>query len=200
MRGTIGTVSRAGVVLAVLGWVLAAGPLGCLDVPLGDPDSSGVDQRLVGWWEEKDGGSIIYASAFDKHAYLVTLFAMKQEGGQKKPDYRMTTKAWLTKIGDMQIMTLKIVEPSWELQEPSDAAKRYVYYRITHTSDGVEARRLNESLLAEARTPDALAKTIADNIHNDQLFDAEPAHSYTSVPDSRRDELKRIVEPFQPHS
>jgi len=172
---------------------------GCLDVPLGDSQMSTVDPQLTGWWEDREANTLTYASAFDAHSYLITVYGLKDEGGQKKPSYMLVAKCWLTRIAGMDILTCKMVDPRWELQDEAEVKKRYSFYRIKHNGAQVQYRRLNEELLAEAKTPEAMAKLIEDHAKKDDLWDAtEPERTMTPIPDSRRDELKKILDQIFP--
>ena len=183
----------------VMAFALLSLHVGCLDVPLGDSQMSTVDPQLIGWWEDKEANTITFASAFDPHSYLITVYGLKDDGGQKKPTYMLVTKSWLTRIADMDILTCKMVDPRWELQDEVEVKKRYSYYRIKHNGAQVQSRRLNEELLAAAKTPEAMAKLIEEHAKKDDLWDStEAEHTMTPIPDSRRDELKKILDQIFP--
>ena len=198
MRRSLRSFARLAVFVLTLVMMLALGN-SCLEVPLGDSQTSTVDPQLTGWWEDKEANTITFASAFDAHAYLITQYGLKDDGGQTKPSYMNITKSWLTRIADMDILTSKMVDPRWELGDEAEVKKRYAFYRIKHNGAQVQTRRLNEELLAQAKTPEAMAKLIADHAKKDDLWDSsEPEHTMTPIPDSRREELKKILDQLIP--
>jgi hypothetical protein len=88
-----------------------------------------------------------------------------------------------------------MVDPRWELGDPAEVKKRYSFYRVKHNGNEVQYRRLSEELLAQVKTPEAMAKLIADHAGKDDLWDSsEPEHTSTAIPDSRREELKTILD------
>jgi len=198
MLHTLRSFARLAVFVLTLVIMLALGN-SCLEVPLGDSQTSTVDPQLTGWWEDKEGNTITYASAFDPHAYLITMYGLKDDGGQKKPSFMLVTKSWLTRIADMDILTCKMVDPRWELGDEADVKKRYSFYRVKHNGNEVQYRRLNEELLAQAKTPEAMAKLIADHAGKEDLWDSsEPEHTLSPIPDSRKDEVKKILDQLIP--
>ena len=176
--------------------------LGCHSVPLGDPEKSVADPSLAGWWlDEKAEKSkmLIYLTPYDARTYFSITYAFTGDGDSIKRDMKFTTKAWLTTVGGMDVMTFKIIDPEWDLEGGADAAKRYAYYRIRKMGPGtIEATRLNTDLLKDTKTPEELAKKIADNVNNPELWMGSDPSLLKLVPDDRKNDIKKILKLFEP--
>ena len=168
-------------------------------MPLGDPEKSVMDPKLIGWWQAAEPGTVLNIAAYDKRTYVVTLYAYKGDANAPKADTKFTTKAWMTTIGGMDIMTFQIIDAEWELQGGAEAAAKYNYYRIRNTDAGaIEATPLNTDFLKDTKTPEELAKKIADNEKNPELLKSSDTMVLKPVPDDKKEDLKKIVAAFGP--
>ena len=96
--------------------------------------------------------------------YIVTVYGYEGDAAAPKAQTKLTNKAWLTAVGGMDVMCFKVIDPEWDLEGPESAAARYSYYRIRKLDGGgVEATPLNIDFLKDTKTPEELAKKIADN-------------------------------------
>jgi hypothetical protein len=171
---------------------------GCHTVPLGDPDKSTADAKLAGWWEAEKPGVLINVFPYDKHTYVITCYGYEFSGDKVKPQSRFITKAWHTSVAGMDLITAQIINPEWDLTAGKDADARYSYFRITRTDDAVEVRALDIDFLKDTKTPQELEKKIADNAKNPQLFGNNEPAKLTRVPDSKKDDMKKVLEAFMP--
>ena len=146
---------------------------GCLSVPLGDPDKSAVDNKLLGWWESKPADAsaeheLILMQAYDQHTYLVWYYSYSGEAGNITTKGAMTFKGWLTQIGDARFLTLKTMTPTIELQ--SDPEKdRYTALRMDAADGGFTLRNVSDDFVKDCSTPDAPLKKVTENVNNDVL-------------------------------
>jgi hypothetical protein len=140
------------------------GLIGCLDVPLGDPENSKVDDRLIGAWEEADGGEILVATRFDNRAYLVTVY--KSDANSVRPTGEMY-KAWITPLGDQQFITLAPLTPTVAFggEKPT-----YPVAKWKLDGDTLTARGVDPEFAKPATTPEALAKLLLENLNNPKAF------------------------------
>jgi hypothetical protein len=173
---------------------------GCLPVGLGDPETSKVDPRLVGVWEElkEDGspkGTVSVLVPFDGRAYLMrTLEIERGETVRVKPG-EGSYKAWLTTIEGKTFLT---AQPLY-LKEGLAGAKvpGFIVARVDLAADGTklqafsvnggfaaleplkklqghldyEAPAEGEKVLSEADARALLRKVIAENVSNEELYD-----------------------------
>ncbi|MDB5171707.1 MAG: hypothetical protein JWM97_1525 [Phycisphaerales bacterium] len=172
--------------------------VGCHTVPLGDPDKSTADAKLAGWWGPEKPGMLIHVFPYDKHTYVMTCYGYEFDGDKIKPQSQFTTKAWHTSVAGMDLITAKIINPEWDLTAGKDVDARYSYYRITRTDDAVEVRALDIDFLKDTKTPAELEKKIADNAKNPQLFGKNEPAKLTRVPDSKKDDMKKVLDAFNP--
>lgn len=179
--------------------VLALIVAGCHTVPLGDPEKSVVDAKLNGWYQTDKPGTVVFIAPYDARTYIVTAFGYQGDAANPKADTKLTNKAWLTSVGGMDVMCLKVIDADWELQDPKEAAARYGYYRIVKTADGgIEATGLNTDFLKDTKTPDELAKKIADNVKNEELWKNSEPMNLKPVPAAKMDDIAKIVKAFAP--
>jgi hypothetical protein len=181
--------------------VLALIAAGCHTVPLGDPDKSVSDAKLAGFWlsqKADKSGTLVHITLYDKHTYVTSVYGYSETGDAVKGEARFTTKAWETKVGEMDIMTFQIIDPEWEISAGKDAGARYSYYRIRRLDAGsIEMTALNIDLLKDTKTPEELAKKIADNANNPELFKGSESSIYKAAGE-RMDDVKKILKAFEP--
>jgi hypothetical protein len=176
---------------------------GCLSIPLGDPDKSAIDNKLLGWWESKPADAsadheLILMQAYDQHTYLVWYYSYSGQAGDIRTKGAMTFKGWLTQIGDARFLTLKEMTPTIELQ--SDPEKdRYTVLRMDQTGEGFTLRVVSDDFVKDCTTPDALLKKVTENVSNDALYGGrDKSPLYVKAGDARKDAIGEIVKKFHP--
>jgi hypothetical protein len=186
----------ASISFALLAFIAA----GCHTVPLGDPEKSAVDAKLNGWYQADKPGTLVFITPYDSRTSIATLYGYDLDGTAIKPQTKLTNKAWMTAVGGMDVMTFKIIDPEWDLLEsPESAAARYSYYRIRKLEGGaVEATQLNTDFLRDTKTPEELAKKIADNVKNDELWKNSEPMILRPVAADKLEDVKAIVKAFAP--
>ena len=111
--------SLIGLLLALPLAVLVAGIFACLPVPIGDPEKSKVDEKLVGGWivANEDKSSTIYiVRAFDQRTYMIQGLDFEVAADKSiKPKSTMTFKAWLTPIGKETFICVETLNPETPL-------------------------------------------------------------------------------------
>lgn len=188
--------TRICLVNSLLFLAVLLGMMGCHTVPLGNPETSTADANLAGWWEADQPGTLIHVRLYDPRTFVVTAYGYTEKDAVK-PDVRLTTKAWLTPVGGMDVMTFQIINPEWDLEEGEKANACYSYYRIRKVETGIEAMPLNIEFLKDTKTPEELAKKIADNVTNAALWkDKEPLVLRHLTAD-KLEHVKKIVKAFE---
>jgi hypothetical protein len=182
--------------LAVLLSIIA----GCLSIPLGDPEQSVIDAKLLGWWQatQTDGGKheLVLLQAYDARTYLVWDMHYAGDADNIEPDgSALVMKGWLTPIRGKRFMTLKLMNPSQELQDNKEK-DRYVVMRIDESSDGLHLKAIADKFVADCATPEALKAKIAANVDNDALYDANGGGLYTAVDDAHKASLDPVIKKF----
>ncbi len=149
----------------------------CFDVPLGDPATSKVDQRLVGYWHQEaddDSGTVIAVAAFDERAYLVSFHPYTKAGEQLTAGTQSSHKAWLTQVGQTPFITLLPMNEMPGLDD--DQKPAYVVAKLDIQADRIIAHGLKPDAeafknLADA---DAFAKAIEANLNDAAIYEGEP--------------------------
>src|SRR5690242_16052116 len=76
--------------------------VGCITIPLGDPEKAKVDDKLLGAWMTRPGDegeqTLFTVLPYDSHTCLVTQFDFKKEGDTIKPGGRFDWKMWTVDI------------------------------------------------------------------------------------------------------
>src|SRR4051812_24335316 len=91
------------------------GIIGCLEVPLGDPETSKADDQYVGLWlnngTPNDESELISVMAYDSRTYIISqMHFVKTDAGYQSHG-QLISKAWLTKIGDTTFITAEPKDP-----------------------------------------------------------------------------------------
>lgn len=174
---------------------------GCHTVPLGDPSKSVSDPKLAGFWISQKAdktGTLAHITIYDPHTYVITVYGYGANGDAVKADAKFTTKAWETKVGDMDIMCFQILDPEWEIEAGKDAGARYSYYRIRRLDPAtLELTGLNTDFLKDTKTPEELAKKIAGNANNPELFKGSESNIFKPAAD-RMDDVKKVIKAYEP--
>jgi len=158
---------------------------GCLSVPLGDPEKSTVDNKLVGWWQPTDAGQgehgLISVQAYDPRSYLIIIYSYTQDGATITPKGTMMFKAWLTPVANTRFLTMQLMNP-----RPANATDpekdRYSISRVEMTDGGWSARTVSDDFLKDCATSEALRQKITDNVNNDALY-GDKAATYQKAGD-----------------
>lgn len=175
---------------------------GCLSVPLGDPEKSTVDNKLVGWWEAKPADEsadrgLILMQAYDTRSYLVWFYSYTGGAGNIATKGTMTFKGWLTQIGKARFLTLQMMTPTVELQ-PDREKDRYSVFRLDEADGGFTLRTVADSFVKDCGTADALLQKVTENVDNDALYAAEKSPVYQKAGDARKEAIAEIVKKFNP--
>jgi hypothetical protein len=179
-------------------FTLFATLIGCLEIPLGDPEKSKVDDRFTGLWlqrgEGPDKGTLAAVVPYDPRTYLVTYMrfargADKQVVAQEESTYKM----WLTNVGGTTFITL----------EPKDAATLlgktgtfFVVAKVSREGSVTTITDVSDKLVKEAHvtTPAEFEKLIAGRLGDPDLFG--DTASYDLLGPDRADDAKSILAAF----
>jgi hypothetical protein len=192
MHLSISNMRAATLAVAMMALVLA----GCHTVPLGDPEKSAVDPKLAGWWEADTPGGLMHVHPYDKHTYLVTFYVYELAGDRIKPQARLAAKAWHAQVAGMDVISVEVVNPEWELAAGEKAAARYAYFRYKRVEMGIELLPMNLEFLNDAKTPAQLEKKIADNLQNPELFRDKDPIKFKQLPDGSKEKIWRVIHAF----
>lgn len=178
---------------------LALGLAGCLPIPLGDPETSKVDDGLVGVWilkgGENDTPELLAVQKYDARTYLVSdMKYAKRPGGGYVSKGQFDAKAWLTPVGGETFITGEFKEPKSLVE---DTGKTYYVAKVTHHGDEVKLQAVDEQFIKDANVskPEELAKVITENVKNAKLYEAD-ATTFVKAGADKAEELKAIFAAF----
>lgn len=177
-----------------LGVLVAVAIGGCLKIPLGDPEQSRVDPKLVGNWMKRDDGSgeitLLAAEAYDARTYLVMQYGAKPDaaGGWERTGMMMY-KAWLTDVAGRTFVTMQV------LGQGSDTP--YMVVRLDLADDSFEGRGIKPGFVKDhnVQTPSDLRKLIESNIDSMEMY--EDVQQYFRAEAADAETVKAIVGLFR---
>lgn len=182
----------------VIAFALIVGLVGCLEIPLGDPERSKVDDRFTGLWlqrgEAADDGTLVSVVPYDARTCLVTVMKFargddKQVTAREEGNYKM----WFTDVGGVRFVTLEPKDPAGLLGK---TGKFYIVAKVEREGDVVTTTGVSDKLVkaANVTTPAELEKLIAGNLGNADLFGG--SESYELLGPDRAEEAKAILAAF----
>jgi hypothetical protein len=178
---------------------LAIALAGCLPIPLGDPETSKVDESLVGVWILKPGSNdmteLLAVMPYDARTYLISdMKYSKRTGGGYNPRGQMNTKAWLTSVAGETFVTAELKDPKLLVE---DTGKAYYVAKLTRHGDEVTLHAVDEQFIKDANVtkPAELTKVITENLKNPKLYEADAATFVKAGPE-KAEELKAVFDAF----
>jgi hypothetical protein len=196
-KQVFGGTGKWGVATVVI--ALAMGLAGCLPIPLGDPETSKVDDGLVGVWilkgAENDTPELLAVMKYDARTYLVSdmKFAKRADGGYVSRG-QVDSKAWLTTVAGETFVTAELKDPKLLVE---DTGKAFYVAKLTRHGDEVKLQAVDEQFIKDANVtkPAELTKVITENVKNPKLYEADAATFAKAGPD-KADALKAIFDSF----
>jgi hypothetical protein len=166
-------------VVWVIGSLLLAA-VGCIAIPLGDPEKSKIDDKLVGIWmgkAEDDGGQTMFTTtAYDNRTYLVSEFDFKKANDSITIGSRVDWKVWLTEVGGQRFATAEIIDPKLLVDTDSaDSKEKYAIMKLALSGDNLTMKAVNDDFVKSSGVKNAqeLQDLIAKNLDNPKLFGDE---------------------------
>ena len=161
---------RAVTRFATCGIVLALCLCGCLEYPLGNPQSSRVDRSLTGYWlhEDDTNPGLVALYPYDEHSYVLETYGFTQSDGERKLHDHATYKAWITDVKGRTFITLDAM--SQHVAPPEHLA--YPILQINGTGDKREVRAIDSDFPAfsNVRSPSDVATVIAREVDNPAMY------------------------------
>jgi len=190
-----------GLVVALPVAAILLGIFACLPVPVGDPEKSKVDDKLVGGWIKRSDDapdSLYVVRAFDARTYLVQTFEFDDKDGKIEPKGTGDYKAWLTELGGVRFMTLQplpIEEPMGYMEK--DAKRVWVVMKLeTKGADlNIQMVKPDADLLKDVKTREEAEKVLTANAKNADIY-GEPV-LMRKVTDKDKELVKKVQEAFK---
>ena len=177
--------------------VLIVSFVGCITIPLGDPEKSKVDDKLVGAWISKpneDGNQTLFAIVqYDTHTCMVSQLGFVKEGETIKPAGRFDWKMWLVDIKGTTFASLEMKNAQLAI-EPQE--ERFASAKIKRDGDSLTIQPVKDDFVKNANitTSQQLHDLIADNLNSADLY-GEPL-TLTKVKDDQKEMVGKVFEAF----
>lgn len=182
--------------------VLILAVIGCITIPLGDPEKSKIDDKLIGVWLSKpddDGSQTLFTvTGYDSRTYFVSEFTFKKADEKITPGMRIDWKAWLTDVSGQTFATGEMISPSMLLASKEDNAEKYGIVKIVHSGDTLTIQSIDDDFVKNSNVQNSqeLQDLIAKNLDNAKLFEGQEPLSLTRLTDQQSDQLNQILAAF----
>lgn len=188
---------RINVVSFVVAGLLLAGFIGCIAIPLGDPEKAKVDDTLVGAWISKpaaDGRQLLFTVVpYDARTCLVSEFEFTRKGDVVEPAGRFDWKMWMVDIKGTTFASMEMKNPQLALEPTAD---RYAAAKITRSGDTLTVQGVNDDFVKKANitTSKQLEDLIATNLNNADMVGE--ATALMKVTESEKDSIGKVLDAY----
>ena len=186
-------------------YVLAAGLIlatlnACVPVPLGDPEKSTIDSRLVGAWTWKEGERTNFAvfRAYDSRTYVVDIMGIEGTLEQPVPKYRGVYKAWIASVKNQPFINLQPIETLSAIPGEDKRPRQFLIARIALDGNKLAASGLdpnNKALQAACGTSSELEKFVSDNLETPGLL--LPALNLERIVEGRMPLMDKLLKLYE---
>jgi len=188
-------VSRKGLFVGVCAVALAF--IGCISIPLGDPEKAKVDDKLTGAWitapEENGEQTLFTVVPYDARTCLLTQFGFKKNGDAIEGGGRFDWKMWVVDVQGTKFVSLEMKNPQLVFGQEKD---RFSCAKIALNGDTITMQRVKDDFVTSANitTPQQFEELIAKNLNNAAMF--EEAMTLTKVKEEQKEEIGKVFEAF----
>jgi hypothetical protein len=181
-----------GACLALIGFI------GCISIPLGDPEKAKVDDKLVGAWvnkpDENGKQTMFTVVPFDSRACLVSQFDFAKTGDKIQPDARWDWKMWLVDVKGTTFASFEWKNPELALE---NNAERFACAKLTKNGDTITIALVKDDFVKSKNitTSQQLEELIAANVNNAEMYG--DAIELTKVKDDQKEAVGKVFEAFR---
>ena len=146
----------------------------CLPAPVGDPETSKVDEALTGVYRGGDAQQTILAvlRPWDAKTYLLTYMAVEKKD-DKESHAEMHFKAWLTSLGGQTFLTAQPMDDLSDILHTDNPEKKYwAVFRLDKTPTGLVASMIkpDSDFVKGLDTRDQLEAAIKAHVNDKDLY------------------------------
>jgi hypothetical protein len=186
--------SRKGVLTITC--LLLLGFIGCMSIPLGDPEKAKVDDKLIGAWVSApaDGKQTLFTvTPYDARTCLVSEFEFSKEGTTYKPSGRFDWKMWLVDVKGTQFASMEMKNPQLALDPQTDV---FACAKLVRDGDKLTISVVKDEVVKNANisTSQQLQDLIAANLNSADFY-GDPL-TVTKVKDDQKDEIGKVFDAF----
>lgn len=175
----------------------------CLPVPIGNPETSKVDDALSGIYQAvpKDADetdiNLAILRPWDSRTYMLNYYAVEKRDNKENHEIHHF-KAWLTTIADKTFLTAQPMDDlQFALGPDEDASKPYwVVFRIDKVPSGLELRMVNvdSEYLKGRKTQAEFEAAIKAHVSDNDLYNE--AVTYKKLDKSDRALIDSVLSRF----
>lgn len=183
--------------LLIAACAVLIGFVGCISIPLGDPEKAKVDDKLTGAWITAPNGegeqTLITIVPYDAHTSLMSQFGFKKDGDTIKPGGRFDWKMWLVDIKGTTFASLEMKNPQLAM-EPQE--ERFTSAKLKRDGETITFQTIKDEFVKNANiiTPQQLQDLIADNLNSADLFN--DATTMTQVKADQKEMVEKVIDAF----
>jgi hypothetical protein len=186
--------SRKGIFFVVC--LVLLGFIGCISIPLGDPEKSKVDDKLLGAWLTKpeDGKQTMFTVVqYDARTCLVSEFEFKKDGDKIEPSGRFDWKMWLVDVKGTTFASMEMKNPQLALEPTGDV---YASAKIKRDGDSLTIQTVKDDVVKNANisTSQQLEDFLAANLNNGDVFG--DALTLTKAKEDQKEEIGKVIDAF----
>jgi hypothetical protein len=172
------------------------GFIGCISIPLGDPEKSKVDDKLLGAWLTKpeDGKQTMFTVVqYDSRTCLVSEFEFKKDGDKIEPSGRFDWKMWLVDVKGTTFASMEMKNPQLALEPTGDV---YASAKLKRDGDSLTVQMVKDDVVKNANisTSQQLEDFIGANLSNGDVF-GDPL-TLTKVKEDQKEEIGKVIDAF----
>src|SRR5262249_23013379 len=152
---------------------LVLGFLGCISIPLGDPEKAKVDDKLTGAWmtmPQDDGKQTLFTVVpFDSRACLVSEFEFSKDGDTVKASGRIDWKMWTVDVNGTEFASMEMKMPQFAFGSDDE---RFACAKIARDGDNIKLQTVKDDFVKNAKvtTSAELQDLIAKNLNNADMY------------------------------
>jgi hypothetical protein len=182
----------------IVACVALIGFIGCIAIPLGDPEKAKVDDKLVGVWANKpdeNGKQTMFTVVpFDSRTCLVSQFDFTKTGDKVEINGRWDWKMWLVDVKGTTFASFEWKNPELALETN---AERFACAKLTRNGDTITIALVKDDFVKAKNitTSQQLEELIAANVNNAEMYG--DALELTKVKDDQKEAVGKVFEAFR---
>jgi len=191
--------SRKGVFTVVC--LVLLGFIGCISIPLGDPEKSKVDDKLLGAWMSAPGSdgkqTMFTVQPWDSRTCMVSEFEFSKDSGNIKPSGRLDWKMWIVDVKGTPFASMEMKNAQLATGPQTEV---YASAKLVRDGDKLTLSVVKDDVVKNANiaTSQQLYDLIAANLNSADFYG--DSLTLTKVKDDQSDEVGKVLDAFNGNS
>ena len=177
--------------------VVLLGFIGCISIPLGDPEKAKVDDKLLGAWLSAPGTdgkqTLFTVIQYDARTCTVSEFEFSKDGATIKPSGRFDWKMWTVDVKGTTFASMEMKMPQLALDPQTDV---YACAKLTRDGDKLTIAPVKDDVVKNANISSSqqLEDLIGANLNSADFY-GDPL-TVSKVKDDQKDEIMKVFDAF----